>query len=90
MAARHRSKAADRVHWHVPIAAHRLAHRAVREASACFADQGDAAAALGWLFSRFPDLGAAGDDMVQHHLRLRDDAYYSAWVRFCRRLELRL
>lgn len=75
--------------WEVDAAAPAAAHRAVQAARECFRGS-DVDAALGWLFSRFPDIGGRGDDMVRHHLRLRDDRYYEAWVLFCGRLGLRL
>lgn len=45
-------------------------------------------AVLGWLFARFPAFGAAGSDMVAHHILLSSDAYYGRWVEFCRALNL--
>lgn len=62
-----------------------LAVRAVRIAREMFGPVG-VDAALGWLFSRFPELGQQGDDMVDHHAGLSDDGYYWLWVRFCQRL----
>lgn len=75
--------------WSVPVHASAAAHRA-RQVVAEYFSRADADAVLGWLFSRFPTLGAIGDDMVRHHLRLRSDAYYEAWVLFCRRLGISL
>lgn len=75
--------------WKVDAVAAPGAYRAVQAARECF-HGADVDAVLGWLFSRFPVVGAAGDDMVQHHLRLRDDRYYEAWVLFCARLGLKL
>lgn len=45
-------------------------------------------AVLGWLFSRFDEFGAIGDDMVAHHAMLRDERYYQGWVTLCSRLKL--
>jgi 5-methylcytosine-specific restriction endonuclease McrA len=77
------------VAWKVETVAPTTAHRAVQVARECFRGR-DVDAVLGWLFSRLPVDGATGDDMVQHHLRLRDDRYYEAWVTFCARLGLKL
>src|SRR5687768_10281660 len=73
--------------WHVPAYATPRTARALLVVVECFPPD-DVDAVLGWLFSRYPELGAQGDDMVRHHLRLRDDRYYEAWVLFCLRLEL--
>lgn len=77
-----------KVPWELVDRSDALSRRAVAIASEIFGPRGRDAV-LGWLFSRFPEFGQRGDDMVAHHVGLGSDEYYGAWVEFCRRLGLR-